>query len=80
MNIAEDIIMTDENANPNIMNKTQININNNIDNNNKEEDVEMKIENNNNIINKEIISENKKNSNPQNVDEYFEDICEELSI
>ena len=79
MNIAEDIIMTDENANPNIMNKTQININNNIDNNNKEEDVEMKIENNNNIINKEIISESKKNSNPQNVDEYFEDICEELS-
>ena len=39
----------------------------------------MKIENNNNIINKEINSESKKNSNPQNVDEYFEDICEELS-
>lgn len=58
-----------------LLNKTQANINtNNIINNNiNDEDVEMKIENNNlNIYN---IPENLY---PQNVDEYFDYICEEL--
>ena len=86
MSIAEDIIMTDENTNPNIMlnkqnthnNINNININNN---NNKDEDVEMIIENNNNMINKNVdmICEPQNNSNPQNVDEYFDDICDELT-
>ncbi len=77
MNILEDVIMTDENTNPNIiMNKTQANVAsfNNTNNKNIDEDVEMKIENNNMNI-----CEIPKNSNPQNVDEYFDDICEELS-
>ena len=77
MNILEDVIMTDENTNPNIiMNKTQANVAsfNNTNNKNIDEDVEMKIENNNMNV-----CEIPKNSNPQNVDEYFDDICEELS-
>jgi len=77
MNILEDVSMTDENTNPNIiMNKTQANAVsiNNTNTKNIDEDVEMKIENNNMNI-----CEIPKNSNPQNVDEYFDDICEELS-
>ena len=81
MNIMEDVVMNDENANPNIIaNKTQIDLNANnsaniiIDN---DDDVEMKIENDDN--NKENICQIPKNYNPQNVDEYFDDICQELS-
>ena len=82
ININEDVIMVDENTNPNIIiNKENTNPNLNINNNNllnnNDEDVEMKIENNNNndIIKSLDIPQN---SNPQNVDEYFNDICEEL--
>ena len=99
----EDIIMIDENTNPNII----INdIKNNVTKNNSdifcenknekeketnditnkvEEDVVMKIENTNED-NKEINNNNKEiniivpyNSKPQEVTEYFDDICEELS-
>jgi len=72
--------MKDENTNPNIMmNKTHTNINPSsiID-----EDVEMKIENNNTAEEiKSVANTNeiKVNANPQNVDEYFDDICDELS-
>ena len=83
--IAESNIISDENTNPNIIiNKTHENINNNIINkNNNNDDKETKIENNNNKINNininEVIFEIPKNTNPQNVDEYFDDICQELS-
>ena len=81
MNIMEDVVMNDENANPNIIaNKTQIDLNvNNSDNIiiDNDDDVEMKIENDDN--NKENICQIPKNYNPQNVDEYFDDICQELS-
>ena len=80
MNIIEDVVMTDENTNPNILrkkeNKNIINITaNNI---NYDEDIEMKIENLNLNITVKIM-EIPKNTNPQNVDEYFDDIYEELS-
>ena len=94
----DDIVMVDENANPNIVinnentvyekkdkkNEILCENNNNINNFKiKEEDVLMQIEsevkdmkldddNSNNII-------IPINSNPQNVDEYFDDICEELA-
>jgi len=76
INIIDDVDMIDENTNPNIIiNKTQANINTNsiINNSINDEDVEMKIENNN--LNIYDIPEN---LHPQNVDEYFDDICEEL--
>ena len=80
INIGDDIIMIDENVNPNIiMNNIPTNINNNIINSKTDEDIEMKIENDINIINKEKNPELQKYSDPQNVDEYFDDICEELS-
>jgi cyclin B len=70
--------MVDENTNPNIIiEKKPINTTNNVTINNTDEDVEMKIEDSN-PINKEIF-EIPINKNPQNVDEYFDDICEELS-
>ena len=81
ININDDIIMKDENANPNIMAKIySTNRNNTIDTinrnsnatNKKNEDVEMKIENN------VIVQKVKKKINVQNVDEYFDDICKEL--
>ena len=80
MDTSDDIVMKDENTNPNIMmNKTHTNINPSsiID-----EDVEMKIENNNTAEEiKSVANTNeiKVNANPQNVDEYFDDICDELS-
>ena len=98
MTMNDDIVMVDENANPNIIinnentvyekkdkkNEILCENNNNINNFKiKEEDVLMQIEsevkdmkldddNSNNII-------IPINSNPQNVDEYFDDICEELA-
>ena len=77
MNIMEDVEMTDENTNPNIItNKTHNNLNiNNTVNVNNDDDVEMKIDDDDNVN----ICEIPKNSNPQNVDEYFDDICQELS-
>ena len=99
MTNCDDVVMLDENVNPNVIidnnntvyeNKNIINKNEILDNNNNKKDEEalmqiesevkdMKLEdtsvtsNNNNIF---IIP---RNENPQNVDEYFEDICEELS-
>ena len=71
--------MSDENTNPNILiNKTQTNINI-PKNNNIDEDVEMKIENDNKVNSPVSLFEIPINTNPQNVDEYFDDICEELS-
>ena len=79
INISEDVVMIDENTNPNIlMNKTQTNINI-PKNNNIDEDVEMKIENENKTNSPVSLFEIPINTNPQNVDEYFDDICEELS-
>ena len=80
ININDDIIMKDENINPNIMakmyssnrNNTIGTINRNNNATNKiNEDVEMKIENN-------IAQKVKKKINVQNVEEYFDDICLEL--
>ena len=81
MNINDDVVMVDENSNPNIIiNNNNIenekNININQTKNQNDEDVEMKIETENNIS---INNEPQKFSNPQNADEYFDDICEELS-
>ena len=103
MTITEDIVMVDENTNPNIVinndntvyenkNKNKknevvqdtvnANINDKINNIKKEEDVLMQIENE---VKDMKLEDNKinviipKNVNPQNVDEYFDDICEELS-
>ncbi len=100
MTIADDVVMIDENTNPNtvidndntvyenkniskkneiIKNNQEINI---INNTKKEEDVLMQIESEvkdmklDDNVNTFIIP---KNSNPQNVDEYFDDICEELA-
>ena len=83
MNIIEDVIMIDENTNPNILKKNE-NENKNIintttNNINYDEDIEMKIENMNLNNETENFPEIPKNTNPQNVDEYFDDICEELS-
>ena len=78
INLNEDIVMKDENTNPNIVNNktTSVNVTTNND-----EDVEMAIEDNNNNNNnkneppkyEEII-----NSNPQDVEQYFDDICDEF--
>ena len=75
INIKEDVVIINENINPNIIN------NKNILNKKDEEDIEMKIENNNDIkfSNCMNIVEPLKISNPQNVDEYFDDICDEYS-
>ena len=79
MNIIEDVTMIDENFNPNILKKKENkNIAKTTANFNYDEDIEMKIENMN-LNNSEKIMEIPKNTNPQNVDEYFDDICEELS-
>ena len=84
--ITESNIISDENTNPNILiNKTHENIGNNnsiINKNNNNDDKEKKIENNNylkGVSGNENIFEVTKNTNPQNVDEYFDDICRELS-
>ena len=104
--LSDDIIMIDENTNPNSIfqdlnnnvtkndNKNQVCDNLDIketkNNNNKdEEDVLMKIENTNevkkDIKNKNISNNNEinvvvpYNSKPQEVTEYFDDICEEIS-
>ena len=78
INISDDIMIKDENRNPNINAIHSSNLNiipNKIKNKDskEDEDIEMKIENNN-------ISEIKikKLINLQNVDEYFDDICYEL--
>ena len=107
MTIADDVVMIDENTNPNtvidndntvyenkniskkneiIKNNQEINI---INNTKKEEDVLMQIESevkdmkleetkDTSIANNDIYII-PRNENPQNVDEYFDDICEELS-
>lgn len=80
MNINDDVVMADENTNPNITNNnksivSEKNININQTKNQSDDDVEMKIENENNNI---VSDEPQKFSNPQNADEYFDDICEEL--
>jgi hypothetical protein len=104
--LSDDIIMIDENTNPNSIfqdinnnvtkndNKNQVCDNFDIketkNNNNKdEEDVLMKVENTNevkkDIKNKNISNNNEinvvvpYNSKPQEVTEYFDDICEEIS-
>ena len=73
----EDIIKNDENANPNIIinNKSKMTKYNN---NKKEENEQKKIKTND-INYTDKILEIQKNTNPQNVDEYFDDICNELS-
>ena len=94
MTINDDVVMADENTNPNIVidnnntvyenkNKKSENvINNNVNDIKKEEDVLMQIESEikdiklNDEQNNVIIP---RNVNPQNVDEYFDDICEELA-
>ena len=74
MNINDDVVMIDENTNPNNIN------NKSILHKESDEDVEMKVENNDDIkISNSInIIELHKSLNPQNVDEYFDDICENL--
>ena len=83
ININDDIMMKDENINPNIMAKIySSNRNNTIHTFNRSntvtnkinEDIEMKIENNNNNQEKKVV----KKINIQNVDEYFDEICTEL--
>ena len=81
ININDDVIMKDENTNPNIMiSKNNYSNRNNTINavsrtvNIIDEDVIMSIENNN-ISNEKKV---KKRVNVQNVDEYFSDICIEL--
>ena len=108
MTVADDVVMADENSNPNII----------IDNNNtvyenKNKKIEKTSNNNENINNNDIVDGNDvvdkikkedavlmqiesevkdikledkninfiipKNENPQNVDEYFNDICEEFA-
>ena len=80
--INDDIIMKDENINPNIIAKVySSNRDNTINTINRNsnaksganEDIEMKIEN---IVKEEI--KVKKKINIQNADEYFDEICEEL--
>ena len=86
ISITNDIIMKDENTNPNIITKiyssnrhnTINTINGNDTNNRKsnklDEDVEMKIVNNNVLSEKKV----KTKIDIQNADEYFNDICTEL--
>ena len=78
INIGDDIVIKDENKNPNISALHSSNINKisnkiKINTNKEDEDIEMKIENN-------FISKIKVNKviNLQNADEYFDDICYEL--
>ena len=91
ININDDVVMNDENVNPNVNNiKTKIQstkrTNNNININrrntinsnihlNEDKDIEMKLEN---IIYHEIKPKKQIKINVQDADEYFEDICEEL--
>ena len=95
MTMNDDVVMVDENTNPNIQidNKNNVYenknincenvVNNDINEIKKEEDTLMQIESEikdiklNEEQNNVIIP---KNVNPQNVDEYFDDICEELAI
>ena len=86
ISITNDIIMKDENTNPNIITKiyssnrhNTINTLNGNDINNRksnklDEDVEMKIVNNNVLSEKKV----KTKIDIQNADEYFNDICTEL--
>ena len=91
ININDDVIMNDENFNPNINNiKTKIHstkrtnstiYTNHINkitstlNLNEDNDIEMQLEN---IIYHEIKPKKEIRINVQNADEYFDDICEEL--
>ena len=91
ININDDVIMNDENFNPNINHrKTKIHstkrTNSNININhmhkmtstlnlNEDNDIEMKMEN---ILYHEIKPQKEKKINVQNADEYFDDICEEI--
>ncbi len=91
ININDDVMMNDENFNPNINHvKTKIHstkrTNSNININhihkitstlnlNEDNDVEMKIEN---ILYHEIKPKKEKRINVQNADEYFDDICDEI--
>ena len=91
ININDDVMMNDENFNPNINHvKTKIHstkrTNSNININhihkitstlnlNEDNDVEMKIEN---ILYHEIKPTKEKRINVQNADEYFDDICDEI--
>ena len=74
ISINDDIVMKDENINPNIITKeNSFNINNSINNNNNNKGLHK-------TIDSKSISEKKVNEkiNVQNVDEYFNDICREL--
>ena len=91
ININDDVVMNDENVNPNVnniktkiqsTNRTNSNINinrrNTINSNihlNEDKDIEMKLEN---IIYHEIKPKKQIKINVQDADEYFDDICEEL--
>ena len=91
ININDDVIMNDENVNPNINNiktkiqstkrtNSNININrrNTINSNlhlNEDKDIEMKLEN---IIYHDIKPKKEIKIDVQNADEYFDDICQEL--
>ena len=91
ISINDDVIMNDENVNPNINNiktkihstkrtNSNININrinkiNSTLNLNDDKDIEMKIEN---IVYHEIKPKKEVKINVQNADEYFDDICEEI--
>ena len=102
MTITDDIVMVDENTNPNVVinndntvyenkNKNKIKenevtqvqdnvkVNDNIKDIKKEEDVLMQIETEVKDMKLEDNVIIPKNVNPQNVDEYFDDICEEYS-
>ena len=75
ISILDDVIMKDENTNPNVIKKIftkKLNSSFNIINK-THDDIEMKIENNF-IFEKKI----KTKKDIQNVDEYFDDICDEL--
>ena len=87
ISINDDVIMNDENSNPNIINKVYsnkihisfnaINTCHNNQINNLEDDIEMKEENLNNIFLEKRI---KTKKDIQSADEYFDDICNELFI
>ncbi len=87
ISINDDIIMKDENINPNVImakvyssnRNNTINtistVNNNNVNGKLEEDIEMKVENEENCCSDKTVQ---KRINVQNVDEYFSDICTEI--
>ena len=107
MTINDDVVMLDENVNPNIVIDNSNTVYENKNDKTKNENIDNKI--NDNIINNDKKEENElmqiesevkdmkleetkdtsianndiyiipRNENPQNVDEYFDDICEELS-